>query len=265
MKLRPANIFRAILHARGYRLEPIRTKATPDTLPSDPFLAQQSIINRLGISEPTIFDVGANKGDTVALYRNLLPDSAFHCFEPFPETLKALHTRYDDDQRVTIIPKAVSTEPGTTSFFVNQSAATNSLLPRPGESGRYYPETAKPKDEIQVQTIDLDSYCNQQSIDRINILKLDIQGAELLALQGAKGLLCNHRIDLIYAEIQFVELYKDAAQFDGLWGMLRNYGYTLFDVYDLHRSAGGHLLYGDALFLSPKCKQDILDQLLIDD
>jgi FkbM family methyltransferase len=264
MKVRSKDIINALFAALGYRIEPIRTKNTQHTLASDPFLAQQGLIERLGCKSHVIFDVGANKGDTAADYLSLFPDANIHCFEPFPETLAQLNQRFASDERITIIPKAVAIGTGTTRFFVNHAAATNSLLPRPDESERFYPKTASPKGEIEVQTTGLDSYCRDNAIDHINVLKLDIQGGELMALSGAESLLKDQRIDLVYSEIQFVPLYQNAAQFDGVWAKLRDTGYTLYDIYDLHRSAGGQLLYGDALFVSQDCKQRVLDKLKVD-
>jgi FkbM family methyltransferase len=204
-----------------------------------------------------ILDVGANKGDTAALYRSMFSQAKIHCFEPFPETIAQLEDRFGSDADITIVPKAVSTEVGETTFFVNHAAATNSLLPRP-EQDRLYPESAGPKGEIKVETVDLDSYCKLSSIKQVGILKLDIQGGELMAIAGARRLLSEQLVDVVYSEIQFVPLYEGAAQFDGVWSKMRELGYALFDVYDLHRSEGGRLLYGDALFVSQRVQERVI-------
>lgn len=264
MKLRSKDIISAIFASLGYRVEPIRTKNTPDALASDPFLAQQGLIQCQGINSPIIFDVGANKGDTAADYLSLFPGASVHCFEPFPDTLDLLGQRFAGNKHITIVPKAVSTEIGTTAFFVNHSSATNSLLPQAAEDSRFYLEETKPKGEITVETINLDSYCDSNGVERVHVLKLDIQGGELMAIGGAERMLSEQRVDVVYCEIQFVPLYEGAAQFDGVWGKLRELGYHLFDVYDLHRSAGGQLLYGDALFVSAAAKKSVVDRLQVD-
>ena len=264
MKLRSKDIINALFATLGYRVEPIRTKNTPHTLASDPFLAQQGLIERLGIKSPIIFDVGANKGDTAAEYLSLFPNATVYCFEPFPETLDLLNQRFAGNEHVAIVPKAVSTEAGTTTFFVNHAAATNSLLPRPAKSKRFYPKNARSKGEIEVQTIDLDSYCHGLDIDRINILKLDIQGGELMAIGGAERMLGEQCVDVVYCEIQFAPLYEGAAQFDGVWVKMRELGYSLFDIYDLHRSAGGQIVYGDAMFVSQRVKEQVISRLAVD-
>jgi FkbM family methyltransferase len=257
MKLRSKDIINGIFALMGYKLESIRTKNASDVIASDPFEAQRGILEKLGVAEPVILDVGANKGDTAALYRSMFSQAKIHCFEPFPETIAQLEDRFGSDADITIVPKAVSTEVGETTFFVNHAAATNSLLPRP-EQDRLYPESAGPKGEIKVETVDLDSYCKLSSIKQVGILKLDIQGGELMAIAGARRLLSEQLVDVVYSEIQFVPLYEGAAQFDGVWSKMRELGYALFDVYDLHRSEGGRLLYGDALFVSQRVQERVI-------
>ena len=264
MKLRSKDLIHGVFASLGYRLEPIRNKAGEQALPSDPFLAQGEIVRRMGVSDPVVFDVGANKGDTAASYIGLMPQAKVHCFEPFPEMIGVLENRFGVNDRVTVVPKAVSSGVAETTFYVNHAHATNSLLPRPGEGERFHPKNAGAKGEIRVETVDLDGYCGERGIERVHVLKMDIQGGELMAIQGAQGLLSEQRVDVVYCEIQFVPLYEGAAQFDGVWSKMRAFGYELFDVYDLHRSAGGRLLYGDAMFVSGAVKTRVLDRLKID-
>lgn len=261
MKLRSKDLIDALFASMGYRVEKFRAKNAADVVSSDPFLAQQGIVEKLGVGSPVVFDVGANKGDTVELYREMFPDGTVHCFEPFPDTVAMLESRFGRDDKVKIVASAVSTQVGTTSFFVNHASATNSLLPISDNSARFYPEVTKPEGEIEVSTVDLDSYCDEHAIETINILKLDIQGGELMALGGAERLLRDSRIDVVYSEIQFVPLYEGAAQFDGVWAKMREFGYALFDVYDLHRSAGGQLVYGDAMFVSSRVHERVIRRL----
>ena len=197
----------------------------------------RELMGRLGHASPVVFDVGANKGDTAALFRGMFPGSTVHAFEPFPETIAMLRERFGGDDAVRIVEAAVSREAGRATFHVNHAHATNSLLARPEESERFYPKNAGPKGEIEVATISLDDYCDAQGIERVALLKLDIQGGELMAIGGAQRLLGEGRVDVVYSEIQFVELYEGAAQFDQVWGEMRRLGYWLFDVYDLHRWA----------------------------
>ncbi len=273
MKLRSKDIIAALVGAFGYKLERIRkpgkasttnSSITPDYLPSDPYQTQTQLIKQLGLESPVIFDVGANKGDTVFDYRKLFKDASIHCFEPFPEMIEVLKSRFSQDSKIQIVPKAVSEHVDQATFYVNKAHATNSLLPQPNDSQRYYQDQTQLKDEITIDTTTLDTYCAQNAIEHINILKLDIQGAELKAVAGASTLFKENRIDIVYCEIQFVPLYEGSAQFDQLWSAMRNLNYSLLDIYDIHRSAGGQILFGDAIFISPKCQEKTLDLYRID-
>lgn len=265
MGFRSKDFIAGIAARCGYRLEPIRRDVgATDALPSEPYAAMRELMGRLGHASPVVFDVGANKGDTAALFRGMFPGSTVHAFEPFPETIAMLRERFGGDGAVRIVEAAVSKEAGRATFHVNHAHATNSLLARPEESERFYPKNAGPKGEIEVATISLDDYCDAQGIERVALLKLDIQGGELMAIGGAQRMLGEGRVDVVYSEIQFVELYEGAAQFDQVWGEMRRLGYWLFDVYDLHRSAGGQLLYGDAMFVSADCRERVLRKLRVD-
>ena len=57
-----------------------------------------------------------------------------------------------------------------------------------------------PTGQESVQTIALDDFCTQQGIDRIHLLKIDVEGAEYQVLKGAKMLLQAKRIDCIVFE-----------------------------------------------------------------
>ena len=56
-------------------------------------------------------------------------------------------------------------------------------------------------EEINVQTQKLDNFCSLNSIEKIDLLKLDVDGTEHEILLGAENLLSNGKIGLIYTEI----------------------------------------------------------------
>src|SRR5258708_24738913 len=79
---------------------------------ADPFAIQKSLLNSYGITEPTIFDVGAHRGETVQRYKTRFATSMIYCFEPFPTSLEILRGLYQNDANVKIIPLAIADEPG---------------------------------------------------------------------------------------------------------------------------------------------------------
>jgi FkbM family methyltransferase len=244
----------------GLGLELRRTKASGNSFPSEPFEAQYQFLNGLKKADITIFDVGAYKGQTVKQYRSKFPTAEIYCFEAFPNSIVELQKQFSGDQKIHIIPKAVAQKKGVANFYVNEFDATSSLLPRPSSERRYYPKAAGPKKTIEIEVINLDEFVMTNGISMVDIIKFDIQGGELSALQGAKSILATGNTSLIYTEIMFVAHYEKAPLFHEIWSFLSGFGYSLFDIYDLHRAANGQIRYGDALFVSKSVRNDVINR-----
>lgn len=200
------------------------------------------------VPEPVILDVGANRGDTVADYRRVFERSWVHAFEPTPEMSSNLIRRFCNDPRVKVVAQAVSDKVGTTTFHLMSNSVMNSVLPYRDSAGSYYGVTQK--ERIDVRTTTIAKYCEAAGIERVQLLKLDIQGAEKLALAGAQAMLAASAIDAIYFEIQFFPLYSGQTCFGDLEAMLRLAGYRLFGFYEMNRERNGSLDFCNALYLS---------------
>ena len=260
MKLMKRSV-KKTLRGLGYKLRKIGARGLPrSSLLSDPFLAQHQIINSLSKTNICIFDVGANKGQTARRYRSKFPTAEIYCFEPFPASIAELKKQFSNDQRIHIVPKAVAQEKSVSTFYVNEFDATNSLLPRPTSDRRYYPRCAGPKGTIEVEVIDLDEFLRVSHISMIDILKLDIQGGELNALHGAESLLRAESISLIFTEMMFIPHYEGAPLFHEIWSFLSKFGYSLFNIYDLHTATNGQIRYGDALFVSESVRKNVINE-----
>ena len=228
--------------------------------PEDPFDAQRLLLAGLGVeTSPTILDVGAHMGETVDRYKAIFADSTIYCFEPFPSSISVLNERYESDPSVKVIPMAVADAPGTRVFHANELDATNSLLPRPMSARRYYPKEAGPKATMQVNVTTIDAFVKDQRIENIHILKLDIQGGELMAFQGAVNTLKGKNVPLIYTEAMFTPHYEGNPLFDELWSFLAHLGYSLFDLYQLQRARNGQLRFGDALLVSREMRETVIN------
>jgi FkbM family methyltransferase len=194
-----------------------------------------------------IFDVGMHHGHTTKEYLDGFPAARVHGFEAEPGNLaraKALLERYG--KRVELVPAAVSDVRGTATLNVNSDDGTHSLL----EIGalEHWRGHAVTKQRIQVDCVALDGYCEESGISSIDILKIDIQGAELKALLGARRLLEARRIRLIAAEVEFQPLYKGQPLYEDVALWLRSVGYGLVGLYDL-QVVGGTLSWADAIFV----------------
>lgn len=220
----------------------------------DPFLAQQYLFGNI---EPSIiFDVGAYIGQISKTYKEIFPGATIYCFEPFPESFQKLE-ELSADQKIKAYQLAVSDHTDKTTLYVNADVTCNSFFPRPKDGAHYYPEKAKHIGRIEVDTTTIDGFCDAEHIEQIDILKLDVEGAEIKALTGACEKLSSCAISLIYIEVMFTAHYEDGCLYHELAGFLEQYGYTLFNFYNLKRAKNGQLRWGNAIFLSPEQRKQI--------
>ena len=195
-----------------------------------------------------IADVGANVGDSVNRYRANFPNATIHAFEPCPDVYRTLAARFAADPRVRPHQRAVTDVSGMRHLHVNDAHVTNSLLPLvpssvawAGASGRDLGTT------VEVPTVTLDAFCAAEGVTRIDLLKMDTQGGEGLALQGAAELLSRQAVRVIYIEVLFAPLYEGQAYFCDITRILNGHGYGIFGLYNLMHGERG-LGWGDAIF-----------------
>ena len=122
-------------------------------------------------------------------------------FEPSPRERRALlrHVRINRCRNVSIEALALGGEEGNASLFVVQGEQTgcNSLrTPAPDVPGEFIP--------TPVHIVRLDDWLDAQKIERVDFIKLDVEGGELEVLRGAEDLLKRRPRLLILAELQDV-------------------------------------------------------------
>ena len=219
-----------------------------------PFEMQKRLMG--GADELVIFDVGAYVGEVAATYKRMFPQSSIYCFEPFPDSFHKLN-RLCRDASIKAHQIAFSDKEGKTTFNINVDLSCNSLLPPTESDFRCYSAKSIKDGEIQVETNTLDNFCASARISCIDILKLDVEGAEVKVLEGASRMLSKQAIKLIYSEVMFIPHYDGGCMLHELTAFLNRHGYTLFNLYHLKSARNGQLRWGNAIFLSPGMRAEI--------
>ncbi len=141
-------------------------------------------------------------------------------FEPNPEGLDALRGKLGEPHR--FFPHVIgSGEPAT--FHEAEAPACGSLYPPNEPLLNFFPDVApfmRLRNTHAVETRRLDSI---KEIERIDFLKLDVQGAELDVLKGAGDLLKDTLV--ILTEVEFLPLYKGQPLFADVDTFLRGAGF----------------------------------------
>jgi len=170
------------------------------------------------------YDVGANIGYISLLFARTVRESGrIFAFEALPdnvERLRAHITMNGLDPRVVVIPGAVAATSGPIRFLVGPSGAMGKVE---GSAGRPGGERAS----LEVPGVSLDDFVYRQGNPPPQVVKMDIEGGEVLALRGMSRLLAEAH-PLILLELHGPEATRVA------WETLTAAGYTL------HRMARGY-------------------------
>ena len=126
---------------------------------------------------------------------------------------------------------------------------TNSLLESDRRGDEYWGTNLLDKESEQtVETLALDDFCRAEHIEHVDVLKIDVQGAEYAVLAGAAGLLDRRAVDLIYLEMIMAPSYVGQRKYHYYLTLLDGLGYELFDLFNLGRH-DGRLIQSDGIFV----------------
>jgi FkbM family methyltransferase len=183
-----------------------------------------------GMTEPIVFDVGANIGDYSMLVRRHLPSALIYAFEPaepvYRQLTQNLNARgdvkaksynigfSDAEKDVELYSYAIEGREISLLASLDRRLPTQVLETRISSSER-------------IQTKTIDGFCADNAIDRIDFLKLDVEGHELAILRGAGRLLASGAISMIQFEFGPANIYSRTYFYD-FWSLLSG-------DYDLYR------------------------------
>lgn len=193
----------------------------------------------------TVVDIGANRGQFALVARHCLPQARIFSFEPLPEPAAKFRTVFSDDPSVTLYQSAIGPVRGEATIHVSARDDSSSLLPITAMQNTLFPGTG----EAGTATISvgpLADHLPPEAIEPPALLKLDVQGFELQALQGCDELL--ECFSHVYVECSFVELYAGQALADEVIAWLRERGFGLRGVYNVAHDRQGRAIQADFLF-----------------
>ncbi len=201
-------------------------------------------------SELTIFDVGAYVGGIALKYNKLFPKSKIFCFEPFPDSFSTLERNTASFKNITSINKGLSEMEGISKFQTNTSAPTNSIFKTDKSRKNVWSEgLLETIATVEVEMTTLDNFVAAHAIEKIDILKMDVQGAEFMVLNGAKNTFEKGIVNMIYTEIIMLPTYEGQIPFEETVKLIRSFGFELFNFYNYSLTKEGQLRQVDAIFI----------------
>ncbi len=178
--------------------------------------------------DPVIFDVGANKGDYVALILEAAAGrpTVIHAFEPDPVVADQLRQRYAGLDRFTVVTKGLSDKSGHfefTRYAQNTLSSFHMDDEMPGSVRRDLP-----RETVRIELSTVDEHCAAHGVERIDLLKVDTEGHDLFVLKGARRMLAEKRIARVQFEFSAMNLYA-RSPFVDFWNLLHP-NYTLHRI-----------------------------------
>ena len=201
----------------------------------------------VGTDAAVILDIGANTGQSAELFSRMFPSATILAVEPFEASYNAMVAKRL--QRLHPHRAAIGVRNGMGVLHVNSESTSNSLLAANADGRRMFPERMAQLETVEVEMITLDALAARESLDRIDLIKIDVQGSELEVLQGGKSVLSRTRV--IQIECNFIPIYEGSSAFSEVDIALRRAGFDFYNFYGLHQDPESRrLVFGDGLFVN---------------
>lgn len=179
-----------------------------------------------------IFDIGSRDCIQSIEFTKYFPLSEIYSFECNPNTLNICEENIKEYPQVKLIKKAINDYNGKCKFYpINQQKTITTWKDgNPGASSLFmsngsYEYEHYIQDEIEIDCSRLDSIIEEQKIISCDIIWMDLQGAELLALKSMGDKLKN--VKYIYTEVSFKPIYENQVLFPELNEFLNLNGFVL--------------------------------------
>ena len=167
----------------------------------------------------TVFDIGAHVGYYTVLASRLVSSAgSVHCFEPMPHLFERLEANVSLNfhENVIMNNKALSSEEGVLSLYpANTNNSGNSSIIQRTDTDTV---------PLKVDATTIDAYVTKNYIEQIDLIKIDVEGAELYVLQGGIQTLQKYRPDVI-CEVFPELLYKAGSSVEQLRELFEGLGY----------------------------------------
>lgn len=170
----------------------------------------------------TVMDAGANVGSWSLLAAELLPQATIYALEVVPDTAAQLRQRVAHQDRIKCFDLGLAAHTGTLPVRYHPRASTHATFTE-------YPH------RLAGETIDCavmrgDEFLDREGVGHVDFLKLDVEGAEHLALQGLEDRLRGGRIRFVQFEYGRVNILTHFLLRD-FYHLFAGYGYVVGKIY----------------------------------
>lgn len=192
-----------------------------------------------GYTAHTIIDVGANIGQSSIFFKNAYPSASIYSLEPVQQTFKILDSALSKYDQVKTFQLALGARNEIADIQIKENSLWNSLVDHESGNGK--------KEKIEVIT--LDELVSREEINRISILKIDVEGFEVQVLKGGEETFKNGLVDFVYCEVGLNENDRSHTFFLNVKTELEKNGFRFVSFYNSSLiGQNGH--FSNALFFN---------------
>lgn len=187
--------------------------------------------------KPIVFDVGAHKGESVQFFSDIFENATIYSFEPDPDNFRHLADFCQDLPCTShLFNLALGARSGDVQFFRQDISHLNSIYPinRDSNDSLGYAEGAY-NQSVMVKMTTLNDMLTQTKIDRCDLLKIDVEAAEVDVLEGAVGDFLKI-VKNITLELNFFDFYGRSNSFYEVEKLLNPFGFKLFSLLKLSQN-----------------------------
>ena len=173
-----------------------------------------SWMKKLKLKEPTILDIGAFIGLYSICYSQIYKNCFIHAFEPVPKSLKILSSNLKKNKLTNIKVSKIA--------IIDKKKTINIGIPDRKVHNRYKKNINDglfsifaQKSKFKIKAMPLDLFVKKKQIKKIDFIKIDVEGAEALVLQGGIKTIRRHKpiIQLEYNDLTKTLGKKDIEYF----------------------------------------------------
>ena len=193
------------------------------------FLKSEGFVSN---KEYVIFDIGTRDCMHSVKFSQIFPKAKIYAFECNPNTIPICKKNIENYPNIILIEKAVNNYNGTCDFFPidQEKTITTWKDGNPGASslflsnGNYNSIETYIQSKVITDCVRIDTIMNDYNITGVDIVWMDLQGAELLALESFGDFLNN--IKYIHTEVSYIPIYDGQVMFNELHKYLLQNGFT---------------------------------------
>ncbi|MGJ3235806.1 FkbM family methyltransferase [Marivirga sp.] len=183
-----------------------------------------TVLKKISKLKPAvIIDGGANIGKYTLVCNELMPNTLIYSLEPVKDTFKLLSQNVSTHENIVAVQKGLYKTNTSKEINIFNSNTHSSLVDIQGLS---YESTQK-------QTIELtkgDDFLKEHKIDEVDLLKIDVEGAEFDALLGFDEHISNGKIKMIQFEYGYINITTKKLLID-FYNYFESKGYLLGKIF----------------------------------